>query len=168
MVDQLLTNEVTTFAGTYYSVEGAHMNPRPIQRPRPPITVAALGPRMLRLAAEKADGWDSLSFAADLDEQVEETAERIGRLDEHCKTIDRDPATITRSYLMFDAEARPSGGSISYYESPDLFAEIVRRVSALGVSEIGVYYPALEEQIPKFEALARDVIPTLRRESGSS
>jgi hypothetical protein len=31
--------------------------------------------------------------------------------------IGRDPATLRRAYLMFDATARPRGGSIAYYES---------------------------------------------------
>ena len=44
IVDRLLREEVTSFAGTYYRVDGATVNPRPVQIPRPPITIAAMGP----------------------------------------------------------------------------------------------------------------------------
>src|SRR4051812_45623238 len=39
VVDRLLRDEVTSFAGDFYRVTGAIMNPRPVQSPRPPITV---------------------------------------------------------------------------------------------------------------------------------
>ena len=35
-----------------------------------------------------------------------------------CEAVGRDPETLRRSYLMFDANARPSGGHIAYYDSP--------------------------------------------------
>ena len=69
IVDQLLSNEVTTYEGRYYSVKDAVMNPRPIQTPRPPILIAAMGPRMLRRAARYADNWNSLSFLETFDSQ---------------------------------------------------------------------------------------------------
>ena len=34
--------------------------------------------------------------------------------------------------------------------------------SSLGFSEIGVYYPMREEQVPVFETVAREVMPALR------
>jgi alkanesulfonate monooxygenase SsuD/methylene tetrahydromethanopterin reductase-like flavin-dependent oxidoreductase (luciferase family) len=73
IVDQLLSNEVTTYTGRYYQVKDAVMNPRPIQSPRPPIVIAGLGPTMLKYAAQKADVWNSLSFSPDFEAQIEET-----------------------------------------------------------------------------------------------
>jgi hypothetical protein len=37
-------------------------------------------------------------------------------------------------------------------------------VTALGITEIGVYYPVLSEQIPGLERIATEVIPLLRAE----
>lgn len=162
IVDRLLSNEVTSYKGKYYEIEEAVMNPRPVQTPRPPIIIAGMGPVMLGLTARLADIWNSLSFAADFETQLEETRTRIAQIDEHCAAIGRDPATLRRSYLMFDANARPSGGQINYYESEDLFADRVQRVIELGISEIALYFPALEKQRPMFEKIARDVIPKLK------
>jgi probable F420-dependent oxidoreductase len=53
--------------------------PRPVQRPRPPILVAASGRRMLSLAAEQAD---IIAIAARPDEPESAVAERIARVRE--------------------------------------------------------------------------------------
>ncbi len=63
---------------------------------------------------------------------------------------------------MFDAGARAGGGLINYYASEEAFSDMVQRVVALGMSEIGVYYPTREEQRPVFERIARDIIPSLK------
>src|SRR5262245_58847618 len=128
LVDRLLSQEVTTYEGRYYPVEGAIMNPRPLQSPRPPILVAALGPRMMHLTARYADIWNSLSFLPSFDDQLAETRTRCQTIDACCAAIGRDPATLRHSYTMFDTQARPRGGEIVYYESPQRFTDQVSRV----------------------------------------
>lgn len=39
---------------------------------------------------------------------------------------------------------------------------MVQRLTALGISEIGLYYPSRDEQAPKLERIARDLIPELK------
>ncbi len=168
IVDQLLSNETTTYMGRYYQVKDAVMNPRPIQQPRPPIVIAGLGPTMLKYAAQYGDVWNSLSFAPDFETQIEETKDRIRVIDEQCAVIGRDPASLRRSYLMFDAGSRAGGGMINYYETEEDFADKVQRVIDLGISEIGIYYPTRIEQLPKFESIARNVIPELRAKHAAS
>ncbi|MFL5718672.1 MAG: LLM class flavin-dependent oxidoreductase, partial [Chloroflexota bacterium] len=121
IVDRLLRDEVTSFAGRYYEVAGSIMNPRPIQSPRPPITIGALGPVMMRHAARLADTWSFLSFHAAFDDQLDETRARLTAMDGSCETVGRDPATLARSYTMYDAGARPRGGLYTYYESVNRF-----------------------------------------------
>ena len=168
IVDQLLSNEVTTYQGRYYQARDAVMNPWPIQQPRPPIVIAGLGTTMLKYAAQRADVWNSLSFATDFEARIEETSCRIGIIDEECAAIGRDPASLRRSYLMFDVGSRTGGGLINYYELEETFADKVQRVIDLGISEIGLYYPTQEEQLPKFLSIARDVIPELRAKHANS
>jgi alkanesulfonate monooxygenase SsuD/methylene tetrahydromethanopterin reductase-like flavin-dependent oxidoreductase (luciferase family) len=162
LVHQLLSQEVTTYAGRYYQAEGAVMNPRPVQSPRPPLMVAALGPRMLRHAARYADSWNSLSFQPTFEEQLAETGARCAATDAECLAIGRDPATLRRSYTMFDPQARPRGGAISYYESPGRFIDQVSRVVELGISDVGLYFPLAPAQLATFEQIATDMLPTLR------
>jgi alkanesulfonate monooxygenase SsuD/methylene tetrahydromethanopterin reductase-like flavin-dependent oxidoreductase (luciferase family) len=162
LVDQLLSQEVTSYEGRYYHADGAVMNPRPVQLPRPPLVIAALGPRMLRHAARYADIWNSLSFQPSFPEQVAETRARAEAIDAACAAIGRDPASLRRSYTMFDPQARPRGGAMAYYDSPQRFAEQVSRVVELGISDVGLYYPFDPAQLATFEQIATETLPTMR------
>jgi alkanesulfonate monooxygenase SsuD/methylene tetrahydromethanopterin reductase-like flavin-dependent oxidoreductase (luciferase family) len=162
LVGWLLSQEVTTYEGRFYQVDGAIMNPRPVQSPRPPIMVAALAPRMMRHTARYADSWNSLSFQPSFDEQLAETRARCEAIDAYCTEIGRDPATLRRSYTMFDPQARSRGGAIGYYESAERFSDEVSRVVELGISDVGLYYPLDPAQLASFERIATDALPTLR------
>ncbi len=164
LVGLLLSQEVTTFAGRFYQAEGAVMNPRPVQSPRPPITAAALGPKMMRHAARFADTWNSMSFLETFEDQLAETRARCLAMDAIGSEIGRSPASLRRSYLMFDSQARHRGGSIGIYESRERFVESVTQIVALGISDIGLYYPGDPHQVPMFERIARDTLPILRSE----
>jgi len=164
LLGHLLAGGVTTYEGKYYTANGAVMNPGSVQQPRLPLMVAALGPQMMTHAARYADIWNTMSFAADLDEQMDELTKRCAAMDRICAEVGRDPATLRKSYTMFDATARAGGGVIRYYESDDLFVDMVRRVTDLGITEVSMYYPALEAQLPAFERIATQVLPELRRQ----
>jgi probable F420-dependent oxidoreductase len=55
LIDRLFAEDSVDASGVFYTVHGAKVLPRPIQRPRPPLMIGAGGPRMLRFAAEHAD-----------------------------------------------------------------------------------------------------------------
>jgi alkanesulfonate monooxygenase SsuD/methylene tetrahydromethanopterin reductase-like flavin-dependent oxidoreductase (luciferase family) len=167
IVARVLSDETASTGGQFYRAGPAALAPRSIQSPRIPIMIAAMGPVMLRHAARHADIWNSLSFAKTFDEQVEETRLRVARVDTACAAIGRDPATLRRSFLMFDPTARSSGGAMAYYESEDAFIAMTGRLIALGISELALYYPAAERQVPVFERIAADVLPVLRARMGA-
>ena len=73
IVDRLLSQEETSFQGRFYKVNAAALRPRPVQSPRPPIVIAAMGPVMLGHAARHADIWNSISFAKTFEAQLNET-----------------------------------------------------------------------------------------------
>lgn len=161
LVSRLLSEGAATSRGRHYGADGAVVLP-PVQTPRPPLLVAALGPRMIGLAARHADIWSSLSFRADLDDQIAETRERCQAVDAACAGVGRDPSTLRRSYTLFDASARAKGGALRYYESAERFADEVGRVVALGISDVGLYYPLDPAQLPTFERIALETLPVLR------
>ena len=162
IVDRLLSHEETSFQGRFYRADAAALRPRPVQSPRPPLMIAAMGPVMLGHAARHADIWNSLSFARTFEAQIDETRRRVAAIDARCAAIGRDPASLRRSYLMFDPTARSSGGRIKYYESEETFTRMVEQVISLGIPEVAFYYPILDEQTPMFERIARNVLPALK------
>ena len=55
---RLWTEERATYHGKHYRIDDAVSAPKPAQRPHPPIWVGGAGPRVLRVAARYADGFD--------------------------------------------------------------------------------------------------------------
>lgn len=101
VVNSLLTQEFTTFAGEYYQLQDARCEPKSVQSPRPPIVIGAKGKkRTLRITAQYADMWD-MTFPASPAAWKELDDCLIG----HCADVGRDPSEITRSiHLGFPGE----------------------------------------------------------------
>ncbi len=77
-----------------YRLDGAVMEPGPVQPGGPPIWLGGQGPRGLRLAARYADGWN---FASNLDGSADGFVTRRDALLRACEAIGRDPAELTLS-----------------------------------------------------------------------
>ncbi len=85
----LLSNETTSFRGAYYELTDARCNPKPVQRPHPPICIGGNGEqRTLRTAARFAQHWNFLGGP------VEELSRKLEVLRLHCAEIGRDPGEI--------------------------------------------------------------------------
>jgi alkanesulfonate monooxygenase SsuD/methylene tetrahydromethanopterin reductase-like flavin-dependent oxidoreductase (luciferase family) len=85
------SDEPFDFDGTYVQLTGAFGNPKPVQRPHPPILIGGRAASTLRVVAEHADLWNIPG--GDIDDVVARSA----LLDRYCTEIGRDPASITRS-----------------------------------------------------------------------
>ena len=77
--------------GPVFRLRGARLAPRPVQRPAPPIWIAAMGPRALALSARRADGWEA-SYLTPAD-----FAARSARLDGLLAAAGRRPGDVRRS-----------------------------------------------------------------------
>ena len=161
VVDEMLRNEVTTYHGRYYCVDESYASPRPIQRPRPPLTLAAHGTQMLKIAATFADSWSSFGgfnlTAEEMfklltsEEMFKLTQERAHKFDRFCSDAGRDPSKIDRSFLVFPP--------LDPWSSVEAFREIVDRYQEIGITEFILYWPIGEQQLLIFEQVARNIIP---------
>ncbi|MFG6197405.1 LLM class flavin-dependent oxidoreductase [Nonomuraea sp. JJY05] len=79
------------FHGTHVKLTGAFCNPKPVQRPHPPILIGGRSGPTLRVAAEHADMWNIPG--GDIDDVVA----RSRLMDRYCAELGRDPASIIRS-----------------------------------------------------------------------
>ena len=89
------------FHGEYVDLTGAFGNPKPIQRPYPPIMIGGRSKATLRVVAEHADLWNIPG--GDIDDVISRSA----LLDAYCADIGRDPAAITRSIYLPVSYDRP-------------------------------------------------------------
>jgi alkanesulfonate monooxygenase SsuD/methylene tetrahydromethanopterin reductase-like flavin-dependent oxidoreductase (luciferase family) len=165
LLDLLLRQEVTTYAGAYYRCDAAETIPLPVQRPRPPITVAAHGPKMLRIAARYADGWSSWGGYGVETEQdfYAVTAQRAERFDELATNFGREAGSIRHSVVCFPP--------LTPWESTEYFTDMVGRFSGVGIDEFVLYWPGPWRDEPRGKAVLREVttrvIPQLRKAAGT-
>ena len=161
-VDRLLRGETVTREGGFYPMKNAWIE-RPLQAPRPPIVVAAQGPLAIRVAARRADTWNTLGGqpiegeTRSLDEAVAATRRQVEQLDAACRSIGRDPATIGRSVYAF---------RVGIYESIDAFEEWAGRMLEIGIREIVLFYPEDPSGDAVLERIAADSMPRLRATPG--
>ena len=87
-------DEPFDFEGNHVHLTGAFCNPKPVQRPHPPILIGGRSNATLRVAAEHAALWNIPG--GDIDDAIARSA----LLDRLCAQIGRDPATITRSIYL--------------------------------------------------------------------
>ncbi|MGH2747132.1 MAG: TIGR03560 family F420-dependent LLM class oxidoreductase [Actinomycetota bacterium] len=87
----LMTTDDATLDGRHYRLRGASYNPKPVQRPHPPLWIGASGEKfMLPLVARHADVWHTFG-------DIESLRRKSRILDEHAETADRDPTSIARA-----------------------------------------------------------------------
>ena len=89
------------FDGSYVRLTGAFGNPKPVQRPHPPVMIGGRSTATLRVVAEHADLWNIPGG------DIEDAVRRSALLDGFCAEIGRDPAAITRSIYLPTFYDRP-------------------------------------------------------------
>jgi F420-dependent oxidoreductase-like protein len=101
IIRRLWTEDTVSFEGRHYRLREALANPKPLQKPHPPIVVGGEKPKMLRVIARHADEWNVPSHG-----DVQMWAKTSARLDEACAEVGRDPGTIRRSIQLFVLPAK--------------------------------------------------------------
>jgi probable F420-dependent oxidoreductase len=150
------TQERVEFAGTFYRIPPCRVEPKPVQRPHPPILVGGYNDAVFRRAAEVGDGYTGgnipLADMAGVVRRVRAAAERAGR----------DPAVfpiVCRG--AFNMTDQPLGaGRRPLWGSADEIRADVRRYADAGVSELFLdanFQPGgavLDRILAQMEALA--------------
>jgi F420-dependent oxidoreductase-like protein len=90
---RLFTQQLTDFDGRYYQLKEARLEPKPIQKPYPPLVIGGSGEKLtLRVVAQYADVWNFGGF-----DDVEQFRHKLRVLHEHCAAVGRDPNEIELS-----------------------------------------------------------------------
>jgi alkanesulfonate monooxygenase SsuD/methylene tetrahydromethanopterin reductase-like flavin-dependent oxidoreductase (luciferase family) len=84
-------DEPFDFDGPSIRLRGAVCEPKPVQKPHPPVLIGGLGDRLLRVVAEHADIWNYPGVPSP------QFRERNQVLEQHCAAIGRDSSEIVRS-----------------------------------------------------------------------
>lgn len=96
IISGLLRTGKINFDGEFYQVHEGELRPRGPRENGPPILIGSqFGPRMLRLAAQYADLWNTFHEISPAG-----VAEALAPLDAACRAVGRDPATLGRVLLV--------------------------------------------------------------------
>lgn len=153
IIHGLLKDGRADYEGQHWSARKAELVMRGPRPEGPPIVVAAAGPKMLRLTARYADGWNWwTSTGTDLS-PLRTIVEELERA---CEETDRDPSTLRRSIDLYSLD--PLGrfpGSDSLSGNADELAATILAFGELGVDEVrcNLHHPredmsVLPEAIP--------------------
>jgi probable F420-dependent oxidoreductase len=155
-LDMIWTQDVIEFHGEFYHVPRCRVEPKPVQKPRPPITIGGYGSTVVKRAVELADGFNGgnvpMASVAPLVREVREAAAARG------KDPDRLHIVCRGSYRVHDApqgpDRRPLWGTL------DEIREDIDRYAAAGLTELfleGNFVPggpALEQTLDVMTRLA--------------
>lgn len=142
-------DEVTVHDASWLLTK-AVMHPKPIQRPRPPLVLAAQGPRLLDTAARFGDAWLT-SFGLSEDD----IRWRNTLLDERCAAYGRSPAALRRIFLW-----APRVQDADPWSSISAFTGFVRQYQAAGITELILDEPRADQR-QVFDRIAREILPSL-------
>lgn len=94
IIKRLWTEESVSWRGKYHRLDAAICEPKPVQRPHPPITIGGGGEQLLlRAVARYADIWNYFPAA------LPDYEHKVAVLEQHCRNAGRDPQTLARSLM---------------------------------------------------------------------
>lgn len=134
MVAKLTSGESDSYVGSHYRSERFSRGPWPIQE-RLPLTIAAHGPKTLRIAARHADTWSvSAGFGRTFADLIGFLRDGNARLDDFASEAGRAPSQIRRSLLV-------GTRGFDWWKSRQALDGFVGAVSEAGTSDLVFVYP---------------------------
>ncbi|HYL57602.1 MAG TPA: LLM class flavin-dependent oxidoreductase [Candidatus Acidoferrales bacterium] len=191
LLKAMWTQEAATYSGRFFKVEKAFCNPKPVQKPYPPIMIGGGGKRILQIAAQEADilnlnppvteGVVNLTEAFKFDKP--EVKRRIAMVKEFLKAAGRQSDALEISGGGFVIAAKDSATADAMIaataravgiadveaarNSPLVLAgtfEDLKRELAWRVENFGMTYYFLNFQsLDAMETFAKEVMPSFTR-----
>ena len=165
---ELWTQEEPNFEGRFYRFSDAAFQPKPIQKPHPPIWIGGHTRAALRRVAELGDGWIPIGNRPLAVLEPEELRQSIHQIREMAQKAGRSPDAIE---VCFSASANftnggsapPAGQRRMFAGTPEQIAEDIRSYQAVGVSHFNIGFGGVRgdqnQLLETMERFAKEVIP---------
>jgi F420-dependent oxidoreductase-like protein len=162
----MFTEKKASFQGRYYTVADAFNNPKPMQKPHPPITIGGSGEKtMLKIVAKYADRWNCPAGYRSFEHKLDV-------LKQHCQAVGRDFNSINISEQLLvcigatDAEVEDKwkiSQRLPFWRTaikgtPTQIVEQLRERVRKGISFFTVIFGDLNSP-QSIELFAREVMP---------
>ncbi len=162
IIQQLWTEEHSSFHGQFYRFDDLAFYPKPIQQPRIPIWVGGEGAAAHRRAAKYGDAW----FPYFVEVTPAELKAGYDAVQRGATEQGRDPRQVLLTCCR-PVEVTP--GPVPQDErilrgSPEQLVEALRAYQAIGVSHLALQFmvPRWPERVEQIQRFAQEVMPHLR------
>lgn len=175
LMKELWAQPKVTFDGRFWQLKDASMEPKPVQRPHPPVWFGGSHPAALRRAVRHGDGFFGAGSTT-----TAKFADQVGIVREALTEAGRDPAGFPiakRVYVAVDDDAQHAGervaeslvriygdfgrklGSVAVYGPPGECVRGIREVIEAG-AEMVLFTPLFDEA-EQMERIAAEIVPPL-------
>jgi probable F420-dependent oxidoreductase len=150
------TEDVVTFNDPFYSAPPLRCEPKPAQRPHPPIWIGGNGMASMRRCVRLGDGWHPIDLSP------AELAEKVKVLRALCMHGGREPEALTvslRTSLRF--REHDDEGSLPLHGTCEKIREVIAAYEAAGLHYLVLGLPRhaqLEELLRDLERIQRDIL----------
>ena len=164
---ELWTSDSPEFDGEYVSFSDVSFQPKPVQKPHPPIWIGGESGPALRRAARLGDGWYPIggnpTHPLGTQDQLSDCLSRLRR---YAEEAGRDPSTLEVAYSVgwYDdrrASFLPGGDRRILTGEPAQIADDISRLEEVGVGYLmlGFGGPDLDGNLERMERFATRVKP---------
>jgi len=177
IVKKMWVEDKPSFQGKHYRIDGAVCEPKPLQKPRPPIWIGGGGERFtLRAVAKHADGCNFIALTS------EEYTHKLDVLAKHCDDVGRKIGDIRKSWqgsvvigrneseverkLEIARQSNPTAKedfkSRTIVGTPDQCCERIAGYVDMGVDRFMLSFPEAATDLTGLRLFAEQVLPNLK------
>ena len=179
IIKKMWQNQKSSFKGKHYFIKNAICNPKPVQKPHPPIMVGGAGKRLLMVAAKHATRYNHPFGTPEILE------EKIKLLKENCKLIKRNHNEIENSVLLrvlvgkdsddvkdIVSKLKKKNESIANFiirskdsialGTPDEVTSYLQQYTKIGINYFIVNFIGLSKSLEMISLFSRKVKPALK------
>ena len=161
---ELWTKDEPVFQGRHYQLSGSGFQPKPVQKPHPPIWIGGHTGPAIRRAARLGDGWVPIGLRPPAVLEPEELAGKIARLRTLTKEAGRPEDAVTISFstnVSFDKTPLLSRQTMS--GRPEQIAADLRQYQDVGVRNFILSFTAdsIAGQQEALQQFSREVMPLI-------
>jgi F420-dependent oxidoreductase-like protein len=179
IIKKMWQNQKSSFKGKHYAIKNAICNPKPVQRPHPPIMVGGAGKKLMKVVARHATRYNHPFGTPDILE------EKIKLLQENCKLIKRNHEEIENSVLLrvlvgkdnddvknIVSKLKKKNESVAEFiirskdsialGTPDEVSEYLKQYQKIGINYFIVNFIGLSKSLETLSLFLKKVKPNLK------